>query len=109
MSLPRGLKISRKQEKQTSRDLGGRVQPGSGSVRNPYFKEDTNSEHVLCQCKATDKGSFILKRSEFDTTEEHALRQSKMPAWRITFQDQTDVAVLRWQDFLALLKDAGMG
>lgn len=108
MPLPRILKRSRKQEKQTAKSLGGRVQPGSGNLKNPFLKEDTSSEHILCQCKTTEKGSFSIKRKEFDLTEDRALQQLKMPAWRITLQDQTDLAVIRWEDYLQLLSDAGV-
>jgi len=106
--LPRILKRSRKQERATSRDLSGYVQPGSGNGKNPYSKEDVNSGEVLCQCKTTEKGSFSIKKKEFDQTEERSLRQAKMPAWRITLQDTTDLAVIRWADYIQLLKDAGL-
>ena len=106
--LPRSLKRSRKQEKDTAKTLGGRVQPGSGNLRNPFLKEDTISDECLCQCKTTEKASYSIKRKEFDETEERALRQMKMPVWRITLQDETDLAVIRYQDLLQLMSDAGM-
>lgn len=98
---------SRRQENATAKELSGRVQPGSGNVPVERFKEDVSAAEVLCQCKLTDKKSFSIKEKEFQLTTQRALKQSKMPAWRIQFQN-ADVAVIRWDDYVQLLIDAGM-
>jgi len=100
-------KRSRRQERATAKELRGRVQPGSGNVPVRSLKEDAVSAEVLVQCKLTDKKSFPLKEKEFLLTTERALRMSKMPVWRVQFPE-ADLAVVRWQDYVALLKDAGM-
>lgn len=98
---------SRRQERRTAKDLRGLVQPGSGNAPVRGLKEDAVSTQVLVQCKLTDKKSHSIKEKDFLLTTERALRMSKMPAWRIQFQ-QADVAVIRWKDYVSLLEEAGM-
>lgn len=101
-------KLSTKKEKATARDLGGSVTPGSGNVDNVFMKEDVHSKHFVLQHKFTEKKSYSIKAKDFSLCEDRALRQCKMPAHRIEFTATgEDVAVIRWQDFLQLLMDAG--
>jgi hypothetical protein len=101
-------KVFLRHEASTAAAIGGKTTPGSGNLRNPYLKEDANGKHVLVQCKITDAASYRLTQDEFQKCEDHALMQAKMPAFRVTLPTQ-DLAVIRWQDYIQLLKDAGMG
>ncbi|MBD3261317.1 MAG: hypothetical protein GF334_06465 [Candidatus Altiarchaeales archaeon] len=98
---------SKRQERATARDTGGRVQPGSGSVPVKGLREDTKSRHTLVQCKLTERKSFSIKEDEYRLTTERALEMGKMPCWRVQFK-KADVAVIRWDDYVQLLEDAGM-
>ena len=96
-----------KQEKKTAKDLSGKVQPGSGNIKHPFLKEDALGKEVLAQCKMTEKPSFRITRKEFDLTTERALSMCRMPCWRVDMQG-TDVAIIRWDDYVQILRDAGL-
>lgn len=105
--LNRFKKISRKREEATAREIGGRVTPGSGSIDNPYMKEDVHNEHFVLQHKTCTTKGYRLTRKDLTTCEDHALMNCKMPLWRIEFPDH-DVAIIRWQDLIPILLKAGM-
>ncbi len=102
-------RTSKKKERATARDLGGRVTPGSGNTADIFAKEDVHSKHFVLQHKFTEKKSFSIKAEDLRLCEERALRQCKMPAHRIEFTEYgEDVAIIRWQDFLQILMDSGL-
>jgi hypothetical protein len=58
-------RISNKQERRMAKDLGGRVQPASGAMKNA--KGDVRKLGVVRgEAKYTSKESFILKKSELE-------------------------------------------
>ena len=93
----------RRHEDSTAKELSGRVQPGSGSLKNPFLKEDVLGKHVLCQCKTTDQKGYRLTAKEFKKLHERAMLHVKIAAMRVTIQDQ-DLAVIRWEDLLGFLQ-----
>jgi hypothetical protein len=105
MPLPRRLKRSRRQEKSTAADLGGKVQPGSGNIRNAYLKEDVISSDFLVQAKTTEASSYRITKKEFEQTEKRALFLLRSPLWRVTIQDELDLAIIRWSDLQQILLD----
>jgi hypothetical protein len=104
--MNRLMRLSRQRERATAKELGGRTTPGSGNVRNIFLKEDVHTATTILQHKLTEKGSFILKKEEFEKTVTAALRQVKTPVWKIEIQDR-HLAVLRWEDYRQMLADAG--
>lgn len=100
---------SRKREKATARDLRGRVTAASGATNNPTEKEDVVSRDFVLQHKTCERLSYSLKRKDLSLTQERALRQCKMPLWRIEFHEPQDhdLAVMRWCDLMGILYKEG--
>ena len=64
---------SRLQEKRAARDLGGKVQKGSGS--SAFAKGDVRAiGHVRGECKFTKKSTYILKHDELLKIQMEALK-----------------------------------
>ena len=100
------LKRSKKQEDATAADLQGQRVIGSGNIQNVYMKEDAVSEMWLVQCKFTDRLSYSITLKDHEKLVEHAQKMIKNPAWRLDISG-TDLAVIDWNTFVQLLKDAG--
>ena len=68
--------------------MGGRRQAGSGSSwRAP---QDIKTEDYLVQVKYTDRASFTLKRSEWDSLARDAARAGRDPIMVIEFTGGKD-------------------
>lgn len=64
---------SRLQEKRAARDLGGKVQKGSGS--SAFAKGDVRAiGHVRGECKFTKKSTYVLKQDELLKIQMEALK-----------------------------------
>ena len=107
-NLNKYKKRSKKREAATAKELGGKVVPGSGCIQDEFMKEDVHSKHFILQHKALDQLGFRITTKDFRLCEDRALRQCKMPAYRVEFcQEGLDIAIIRWQDLIQLLIDAG--
>jgi Holliday junction resolvase len=63
------------QGRKLAKALGGKVQPGSGSVW--YAKADVKSQRYAIECKYTDKQQYTLKLAEIDKLRREALFEGK--------------------------------
>ena len=72
------------QEKKLAKKLGGRRQPGSGSI--PGLKGDVFSKTYLAECKATASASYILKLKVLEKIEQEAAMENKEPLLEIQMQ-----------------------
>lgn len=82
-SLRRQNARSRAQERQIAREVGGRVQAGSGSSRRA--PQDIKSDDDLYQVKYTDKDSYRLTNAEWDKVRKDALTHGREPAMIVEF------------------------
>ena len=69
--------VSNKHEKQTAKELGGKVQISSGS--SPFFKGDVVLQNCLVECKTcmTPKKSFSIKLEWLDKIREQCIQMRK--------------------------------
>lgn len=76
------------QERRAAKDVGGRVQPGSGSTA--FAKGDVRTVGKLrLECKTTSGSSFILKLKELLKIEREAQDYLEDWAFQIQFQRQS--------------------
>ena len=79
---------SQLQEKRAAQDVGGRVQPGSGSTI--FAKGDVRVAGKLrLECKTTSGSSFVLKLKELLKIEREAQDSLEEWAFQIQFQRQS--------------------
>jgi hypothetical protein len=71
------IKRSRMQEKRVARAHGGTVNSGSGN--GPWRKGDVRCDDYLVEAKRTDRASWTLKASEWETIRRHALNDGRLP------------------------------
>lgn len=71
-------KRSGRQERQVAKDVGGKVQPGSGSSWRA--RQDVKGDDDLIQVKFTDKAAFLLKAAEWEQVRTDALKCGREPA-----------------------------
>ena len=108
----RQKRISRKQEQDVADDLGGRTQPASGGTRHGGGSDVRAEDHVV-ECKYTDKKQYTLKHSDLQKIARTGLQRGlATPVMAIDFPNSVNprglperYAVLRWNDFLALLEN----
>lgn len=74
---------SRRQERKVARDLGGRVQAGSGSSWRA--RQDVKTDDEMVQVKYTDKDSFTLRAKEWEGIVADALKNGREPAMIVEF------------------------
>ena len=73
------------------------------------MKGDARSEEYLVEAKRTDKASLSIKKQVWDKIRREALLDGRVPVLAVQIQDR-DLAVLDWEDFLALTeRDLGEG
>ena len=90
-------KKSQKKENSRAKELGGKVQPGSG---NQFFaKGDIKLENYLIEHKYTDNKSYSITLSTFKKIEKEAQALLKNPAMIIEIRD-TKFVLLRYNDIL---------
>ena len=73
--------MARKMEKDVSKGLKGRVQPGSGNTW--AAPGDVKSKHFLVECKATTKKSFSINLKLLDEINKKALFEDKIAIVRL--------------------------
>ena len=68
-------KISKKQEAESAKLFGGRVQPASGALATA--KGDVRTKEFLIENKYTEKEKYALKYEILDKIWKEAVRESK--------------------------------
>lgn len=96
----------RRVEKRFAKQVDGRPQIASGALKGS--KGDVVAENILYEHKLTTKGQYVLKLELLRKIEKEALKATKMPAFAIEFEDRAQFVVLRLDDYLELIKDAGL-
>jgi len=86
-------KRSDKQEKARAKEIGGKVQAGSGSSWRA--RGDCKNETVLEELKYTDASSFSLKAKDWLLHKDRALKQGREPVMVIEFMQDNVRLVLR--------------
>lgn len=80
------------------RSLGLEPTPNSGS--GPIWKEDGQSEEVICQLKSTDAESIRIHKKDLDTLSYNAVVAHKLPVFAIQFLQSNEVYLLVKPDML---------
>lgn len=100
-------KTSRRQERRTAAEIGGRVQTNSGATRHGGADVRERGK-TRVECKYTGKSTYILKLADLLKLRQQAIKGGlEMPVFKIGFavtgqRMMDEVAVLRWNDYLAL-------
>lgn len=92
MAMKRSGKFYRKNEAEVMRSLGLEPTPNSGS--GPIWKEDGQSEDVICQLKSTDAQSIRVNKKDIDTLIYNAAVAHKLPVFAIQFLQSNEVYLL---------------
>ena len=106
-----GQRKSQLQEKRAAKDLGGRVQPGSGA--SEFAKGDVRKAGQLrVECKTTGYRSYSLKLDDIIKIQSEAMNGGAEDwAMQIEFQgsvgNNKKVAVIDWYSYLDLIERAG--
>jgi hypothetical protein len=89
-------KDSARQEKRIAADIGGKVQPGSGSV--PGYRRDVITPNFLVEAKTTSTSKYHLCVKDLEYLKKQAYKQGKVPAFIIELEDQYEVVILPASD-----------
>lgn len=79
---------SKKSEKQVAKMLGGRVQPASGALPVLALKRDVSTKHLLVEDKTTLKGSYSIKKADWEKLRAQAILQGKKPVYSVNFEQE---------------------
>lgn len=90
--MKRTGKFYRQNEAKVMKSLGLEPTPNSGS--GPVWKEDGQSENVICQLKSTDAQSIRVNKKDIDTLLYNATVAHKLPVFAIQFIQSEDVYLL---------------
>ena len=90
--MKRSGKFYRKNEAEVMLSLGLEPTPNSGS--GPIWKEDGQSENVICQLKSTDAQSIKVNKKDIDTLLYNAAVAHKLPVFAIQFLQSNEVYLL---------------
>lgn len=97
------MDASGRQERRVAKEIGGLPVPASGAFW--HRKGDARSAVYLVEAKRTDKGSFSIKGLVWDKIRREALIDGRVPVLQVEIQDRR-LAVIDWEDFLAIAKAA---
>ena len=92
MAMKRSGKFYRKNEAEVMKSLGLEPTPNSGS--GPVWKEDGQSENVICQLKSTDANSIRINKKDIDTLNYNAAVAHKLPVFAIQFLQSNEVYLI---------------
>lgn len=92
MAMKRSGKFYRKNEAEVMKSLGLEPTPNSGS--GPIWKEDGQSEHIICQLKSTDAQSIRVNKKDIDTLNYNAAVAHKLPVFAIQFLQSNEVYLI---------------
>lgn len=90
--MKRSCKFYRKNEAEIMRSLGLEPTPNSGS--GPIWKEDGQSEHIICQLKSTDAQSIRVNKKDLDVLSYNAEVAHKLPVFAIQFLQSNEVYLI---------------
>ena len=90
--MKRSGKFYRKNEAEIMKYLGLEPTPNSGS--GPVWKEDGQSENIICQLKSTDAQSIRINKKDIDTLLYNASISHKLPVFAVQFLQSNEVYVL---------------
>ena len=90
--MKRSGKFYRKNEADIMRSLGLEPTPNSGS--GPIWKEDGQSDEVICQLKSTDASSIRINKKDLDVLSYNAAVAHKLPVFAIQFLQSNEVYLL---------------
>lgn len=90
--MKRSGKFYRQNEAEVMLSLGLEPTPNSGS--GPIWKEDGQSENVICQLKSTDAQSIKVNKKDIDTLSYNATVAHKLPVFAIQFLQSGEVYLL---------------
>ena len=98
------IKRSRIQERKGAKDVGGKVQPGSGNQW--HSKSDIKTDNELIEMKSTLAKQFTLRLNELKQAEKYALLDDRNMVFAVEIQGH-QYAILTWDDYLTLREMAG--
>ena len=90
--MRRSGKFYRKNEAEVMKTLGLEPTPNSGS--GPIWKEDGQSDEVICQLKSTDAQSIKINKKDIDTLLYNAAVAHKLPVFAIQFLQSNEVYLI---------------
>lgn len=93
-------KLSDKQEKDTAKAFGGKVQPGSGS--GWLHRQDVKADGYLIEDKRTGNKSISIKTSDWEQLRKEAILSDRVPIMEIELGGRKYAMLLR-DDLLDLL------
>lgn len=103
----RPQKQSRRGEKKTAEDIGGRRQPGSGNQW--HSKADVKSRETLVERKDTNRATYTLAHAELVKLKLQSIKEDRDPVFLLAFNNlcgTSEYAVIPWQDYLDLKERA---
>lgn len=92
MAMKRTGKFYRRNEADVMRSLGLEPTPNSGS--GPIWKEDGQSDEVICQLKSTDANSIRVNKKDLDVLSYNAVVTHKLPVFAIQFLQSNEVYLI---------------
>ncbi len=78
-------KLSKNQEKQAARDIGGNLTPGSGSLAHSKGDVRLSGEYLI-ECKYTSADRYTLKLDELLKIRGEAFKRGELPLFQIEFK-----------------------
>lgn len=87
-------KKSKKQEKRFAKQLGGKVQKGSGAMS--FHKGDVKTSELLVECKRTDKETIRVDKKWLIKVSREAMGYGKTPALGFGFDDMPPLVDADW-------------
>lgn len=104
------VRASRRQEKRTSRELKGRLIPGSGATW--HSKGDVKNETYLVECKVVRKltSSYRLRLEDLAKLKVQAVQARRLPVMEVSFGEGRAAlrfAIIPWDDFVELSGHGG--
>lgn len=96
--MKRSGKFYRKNEAEVMRMLGMEPTPNSGS--GPIWKEDGQSENLICQLKSTDAQSIKINKKDIDTLNYNAAVAHKLPVFAVQFLQSNEVYIMMKPELL---------
>lgn len=94
------VRASVRQERRVAKQVGGRVQPGSGNQWSA--KGDVKTAEHLIECKTTDGKGYRLTVEVLRKIETEAAKAGRRPVLQVEFRlERRRYAVIPWEEFLA--------
>lgn len=100
MPLSEHQRRSRRQEKRTAAELGGRTTPGSGNT--PLHGNDVITDRLSIECKTTSAASYRLTLDTLQAAAVHAVLDGREMVLQLEIQGHR-YAVLDWDLLLDLV------